>query len=138
MPKKYKSEISKSIVLILAVVLGGSLINSSFYPPYWIGAASVGPVILFVVYLFRTTYYTIDENTLHVKAGFLVNINIDIDKIKSVSKSNNIMSSPALSLDRIEVKYGIGQSVLISPKDRKDFIADLLAKNSTIEVIGIN
>ncbi len=138
MKKKYKSEISKSIVLILAIVLGGSLINSSFYPPYWIGAASVGPVILFVIYLFRTTYYTIDENILHVKAGFLVNLNIDIDKIKSISKSNSIMSSPALSLDRIDIKYGMGQSVLISPKDRKDFIADLLAKNPTIELIGLD
>ncbi len=138
MKKKYKSEVSKSIVLILAIVLGGSLINSSFYPPYWIGAASVGPVILFVIYLFRTTYYTIDENILHVKAGFLVNLNIDIDKIKSISKSNSIMSSPALSLDRIDIKYGMGQSVLISPKDRKDFIADLLAKNPTIELIGLD
>ncbi len=44
------------------------------------------------------------------------------------------MSSPACSFDRIEVKYGKYEGVIISPENRKAFIDEVLKVNPKVEV----
>ncbi|MEG0697900.1 MAG: PH domain-containing protein, partial [Algoriella sp.] len=66
------------------------------------------------------------------KSGFLVNKKIDINSITKISKTNNPISSPALSLDRIEIFYNKYDSVIISPKNEQEFIQDLQKINSSI------
>ncbi|GAB3340732.1 hypothetical protein GCM10027299_54370 [Larkinella ripae] len=81
-----------------------------------------------------TTHYRIDRNILKIQSGFLVHQDISIESIKRISETNNPISSPALSLDRIEILYNRFDSVLISPKDKTGFIADLLRQKPDIEV----
>ena len=65
---------------------------------------------------------------------FIVNDKIEILKIRKIEKTNSILSSPALSLDRIAIFYNKYDEVYISPKDRDNFIKDLLEINPTIEI----
>ena len=59
---------------------------------------------------------------------------VTINSIRKIKETNNPISSPAASLDRIEVFYG-KQSVIISPKQKTEFINHLLSINPRIEVI---
>jgi len=48
---------------------------------------------------------------------------IPLDAIKKVDPSRSLLSSPALSLDRLRIQYGGGKSILVSPNDRDGFLA---------------
>ncbi|MBL4676880.1 MAG: PH domain-containing protein [Mucilaginibacter sp.] len=84
--------------------------------------------------LLNTKYTIGTDNILNVRCGFLVNINIDITTITRIEHTRNPLSAPALSLDRIEVFYNKFDSVMISPLDTDNFIADLKNINPAIEV----
>ena len=60
----------------------------------------------------------------------------DIHKITSVKPTRTILSSPAASLDRIEVRAG-RRSVVISPRSKYQFVKQLLDINPSIDVIGL-
>ncbi len=134
MTKVYKSKIGLEIVIPLILVFGIVLFLTVSGKPSWIGVTILLPVILFVVHLFATTYYSIIENSLIVKCGFLYNKTIDINTIKKISETNNPISSPATSIDRLDITYGKYDSIIISPKQKQDFIDDILALNPNIEV----
>lgn len=85
--------------------------------------------------MFLTTYYIINGNDLIIKCGFLFNKTIKIDTIKKIEETNNLLSSPAASLDRIEIGYNQYDSVMISPKDKLDFINQLVTINENINVV---
>ena len=57
-----------------------------------------------------------------------------INTIYKISETYNPLSSPAGSIDRLEIKYNKSESVLISPKDKNAFINDLILVNPNIEV----
>jgi hypothetical protein len=58
---------------------------------------------------------------------------IDINEIRAISKTKSIMSSPAPSFDRIELKYGEFNEVIISPKNKFQFAKDLTKINQNIK-----
>lgn len=100
----------------------------------WLGLLGLAAVVGFILFLSKTTQYIINENQLIVKSTWIVNERIDISKITKVEKSNSILSSPALSLDRLLVRYNKYDEVLISPKEKKEFLDELLKINPTIEI----
>jgi len=53
-----------------------------------------------------------------------------LTEIHSVESSKSVLSSPALSSDRLEIFYGKGKRILISPADREGFIAAINQSNS--------
>lgn len=134
MAKVYKSKIGLELVIPLILVFGTVLFLTISKKPGWLGVAILLSVILFVVHLFVTTYYTINGNNLIIKSGFLVNKTIDINTIKKISETNNPLSSPAISIDRLEIKYGKYDAVIISPKQKKEFIDNITAINPNVEV----
>jgi len=93
------------------------------------------PIQFFILHLFLTTRYDIDSENLYIKSGFLYNSSIPISQIKSIKKSNSILSSPAASMDRIEIRYKKYDFVLISPKDKNSFIKALVDLNPDIKVM---
>lgn len=133
--KIYKSKIGLELVIPLLIVFGTALILILNEKSSWLGLIILFTVILFVVHMFMTTYYVINENNLTIKCGFLINLTLDIRTIKKISETNNLLSSPATSIDRIEIMFGNFDSVIISPKDKKEFINDILALNPRVEVI---
>jgi membrane protein YdbS with pleckstrin-like domain len=76
---------------------------------------------VFLLWMWLTTYYVLDESNLVIKYGPFKKI-IPLNTIKSVKKTMNPLSSPALSLKRLEIIYGQYNMVLISPKDRDEFM----------------
>lgn len=129
----YRSKIDLWLLLLVFIPLS---------IPLWIGIREnsldflliESPIIAFIVYLFLQTKYRITGTVLNVKAGFLINEDIDIKTIKSIKKTYNPISSPALSINRLGIIYGDSSYILISPKKRKEFIAHLLEINPDINV----
>jgi hypothetical protein len=66
--------------------------------------------------------------------SFIVNQDIAISSIRKIKETYNPLSAPAALIDIIEMFYNKYDSVLISPKDKKEFIAHILNVNPTIEV----
>ena len=131
--KKFKSKIDIWFVLLLGIVLGGALLVT-INGESWSSSIMMFLVIVFVSYIFMTTFYIIESQNLIIKSGFIVNMKIDIQNIKKISKSKNITSSPALSFDRLEILYNKFDTVLISPKDKSGFIEAILKINPQIEI----
>lgn len=74
-----------------------------------------------VLWMWFTTLYVLNENNLVIKFGPFKKT-ILLHDIQSVRKTMNPISSPALSLKRLEIVYGHSHSVLISPHDRDEFM----------------
>ncbi len=130
----YKSKVDAWLIVLIfapAIYLLYTSLNSGEYGAVIILLLSV----LFVAYLFLTIEYRITHTALNIKSGFIVDKNIAINEIKSVQKTNNMLSSPALSLDRLEIKYGNKfDFILISPVRKEEFVKELLSVNPDIQV----
>lgn len=134
MPKIYKSKIGLELVIPIALILGTVFILTVSNEPSWLGVLILLPVILFMVYMFMSTVYIVDNELLIVKSGFVFNDTIKIKTIRKIGETYNLLSSPATSLDRLEITYNKYDSVLISPKDKYLFIENLTSINPNIEV----
>lgn len=134
MTKLYKSKIGLEVVIPLVLVFGIVLFFTFSKGPSWLGIAILLPLIVFMIHMIMTTYYTINGNSLTIKCGFLFNKTIDISSIKKISETNNPISSPATSIDRLEITYGKYNSVIISPKQKQQFINDITTLNPKVEV----
>lgn len=84
-------------------------------------------VTVFLLLTWFGTYYVIEEDNLIVKCG-PIRRNIPLKTITSVKKTNNPISSPALSLQRLEIHYGQYKTIYISPHDRDEFVEILQKK----------
>lgn len=132
--KTHYSKIGMELVVPLVLIFGTVLVLIINEKPNWIAIAILLPVILFVVHMFLTTKYTIEGDKLVIKCGFLYHKTIDINTIRRIAETNNLLSSPATSLDRLEILYGKFDSVLISPRRKAEFINDIKRINPGIEV----
>jgi hypothetical protein len=131
--KVYRSKISGWIIIPVMAILTIVTILSA-YNRVWFTLAFLIPISAFVTYTIFSIYYTIDGEKLIIKCGFLYNISIEINSIKKITETNNPISSPASSLDRIELVFNKRDRVMISPKHKLEFIEDLKQINNTIEV----
>lgn len=130
---RYNTKIGLELAIPITVVftvIGFSMV----YSRAWGGLAIILAVVSFMVYLFSNTFYTIEKGILTVKGGFIVNETIEIQTIRKISETNNPISSPAASIDRLEIRYGTRGFILISPKEKAAFIEHLLTINPNIEV----
>ena len=87
----------------------------------------VAGVLGFFLWLYFTTRYTITGDFLLVKSGPFSWV-IPTDDIISIQPTRSPASSPALSLDRLLIRYGNGAELMVSPKDKQAFI-DALKKH---------
>jgi len=91
--------------------------------PLRIGTAAV--VVLVILLLFSIlvrTHYTVADGELRIVSGPF-KWTITLTDITSIEPSRNLLSSPALSIDRLKVSYGKRKFVLISPADKAGFLA---------------
>lgn len=123
-------ELAIPIFVVLGVVAALMLKSKGAVPEL---AIPIG-LICIIAYLFYDTTYKIDDESLEIRFGFLYKINVPIKEIKEIRETNNPLSSPAASLDRLDICYGRSGSVLISPKDKQKFVQALLDIHPEIEV----
>lgn len=131
--EKFKSKIDLWFILFL-VLLFGLILVRLVYDQSWIGFAFILFVIAFIVQMYSTTFYSIENKKLLIKCGFFYNLSIEIESIKQISESYNIISSPAFSFDRLEILYNNFDTVLISPKEKLRFIEAIKKINPQTEI----
>ena len=79
--------------------------------------------------------YTFHENHLNIRCGITHNSDVQYSSMRSVERSRDSRSAPALSLDRIKIMLSKG-SVVVSPTRPEDFIKELTGKiqpNKSVE-----
>lgn len=133
--KTYRSKIDLWLFILIFGVLGGILIEGIVLRD-WLVSAIILPVMVFIAVLMYSLRYIIDGDVLEIRTGILGKTRISISGIKSVEKTSNPLSAPAMSLKRLEILYGKYDFALISPTDRDAFIKDLLEINPDILVKG--
>ena len=134
MIKRYKSKIGLELVIPLTLIFGTTLFLQLIVEQNLLAIAIVVLIIILIVHMFVTTHYTINGDILEIKCGFTFKETVDIKTIKSISETNTILSAPATSIDRIEIQYGKFDSVVISPKQKLEFINDIVAINPPVVV----
>jgi hypothetical protein len=80
------------------------------------------------IVLFPISYETTPD-ALVIHTGVL-KTRISYAEIHSLRESRSVLSSPALSLHRIEIHYGEGRSVLVSPQNKAAFLEEIQARAS--------
>lgn len=132
----YQSKISYGllslITLLFVSIIVFEILNSRSFETTLIPSGILILVSFFMIHLFLSTRYIIAGEILKIRSGFIYKKDLEIKKIISISKTSNIISSPAASFDRIELKYGKFGSVIISPKDKTSFIEHLIKINPRI------
>lgn len=98
-----------------------------------IGGASLVGYGLLLWGLVWPMHYTIGADGVRIRAGRM-KLHVPFDRLAKAELSRNPLSSPALSLKRINLSYrkpnGRETFVLISPRDRDAFLADLVAAST--------
>ncbi len=137
--KIYKSKFGWAVFSFIAAIFFVTLWLS--YQPekniYGSILAIIIPMVVLALYAIMSLAirYTITATDMHIKFLPFYNKSIALDRIRKVEVTRNIMSSPAPSLDRIEIYFDKFDSVVISPKNKLQFMDDLKALNPSIELI---
>ena len=105
----------KTMLSLIAVVFASTLVL-----PLW---------------LLLDTNYTLTAEELLVRSGPL-RWRIALGDVREVLPSRSWASSPALSLDRLRIRYGQGRSILISPREKQRFIDALRERCPSVLVTG--
>ena len=133
--KIYKSKIGFELVIPISLALGVVIVMGLIQGPAWPAVMIASTLAILIAYLFLTTRYIIDDTRLLILCGFLFNQEIDIHSMQRIRPSRNPWSSPATSLDRLEIQYSKSGFILLSPLDKAGFIADLKKINPAIDSI---
>ena len=132
----YYSKVSYTLLIVVFVVFFGSLIPNFIYDGFSnvMFTTTAGLIVMYglILHMFFNTTYTIDQQMLHIRCGFFRYKPINIMNMKKISKSSSIISSPAASFDRIEISYGKFDELIISPKHKLKFAADLQKINPNL------
>jgi len=122
------------LTLLTWGILGLAMVPALTAPDR-IGLYILIPTALFVGWIWLRTGYTIEGQDLKVVSGPF-RYTVPIGEIRRMKKTRNPLSSPALSLDRIEISFGEGKKIMVSPADRAGFIRALHAKNPQMQIEG--
>lgn len=131
--EKYKSKIDLWLIIILTLVFGGIVIFSVIKKE-WIGFIFAIIPTIFIWDMFKSTFYIITEEELIIRCGIFYKLVIKITDIRKISESNDLINSPALSIDRLEILYNRFDTILISPKKKYEFLQSIETLKPDIEI----
>lgn len=137
MTNTYYSKVSYGLLAAVCVVFFAPIVLNIFIDGITTSIVFIGVTALllfgFILHSFFNTTYTIEGDKLKIKSGFFNYKPIAISEIKEIAKSSNISSSPAASFNRIEIRYGKFEEVIISPKNKFELAKHLTALNPKIK-----
>lgn len=90
-------------------------------------------LVLVLVSLLSIRYTITEEGKLVVRAFFLKQT-YDLSKLESITPSRSLLSSPAASLRRLRLDFGVGKPLIISPAAQEYFIEEVLRINPKVKV----
>ena len=129
----YRSKVDVWLVALSVGIMAAACVPGLFFDFSWTACLLSRALVGSVVFSIR---YEISGDKLRVVCCWIFIETFDIHKITSVKPTRTILSSPAASLDRIEVRAG-RRSVVISPRSKHQFVKQLLDINPSIDVIGL-
>lgn len=129
---KFVSKKDLWLGLLIWGATGFGFINTVFTEG-WIIRTIMSVMVVFLSWIWFGTNYEINDGLLIIRCGPFKS-SIHIKDIKSIKKTRNPLSSAALSMDRLDVRYGYSGMVLISPKDREGFIDLITKENGNINI----
>ena len=143
---KYPTKVDRWLAVVMAIsafvpvsIAVVSLLSLGIASPATWGPALLAMLVIgTVAAVTLPTYYEVQSDRLIVRSG-LLQWTIRLDEILSVRPTSNPLSSPAWSLDRLEVRSrreGKDQTLLISPKHREAFLRELQARASALVLEG--
>ena len=127
--RRFKSKVDRWIaVLLIFVVIGQSIAIGAAAMEVRDPLATTALILVgiaagaLIVWLTLGTYYIVDRGSLRIVAGPF-RWTVAVDQITSVEATRSPLSSPALSLDRLRIRYGgKRRQILVSPADRAGFL----------------
>ena len=123
---KYKAKIDWWIgAAILAGMIAPFVAAATSHSP-WLYVAGAGAIVLVFGFCYPQSYET-TAAALVIRAG-LSKRTIPYSEITMVRPSSDSRSSLAMSLDRVQLQYGASGDLLISPHDKRAFMADVAAR----------
>ena len=126
-PKRFKSKIDRWLLFLLVAVMVFEIVVMSIAATQaadpleatFLIMAALAIVALLGSMLLRT-HYTVDGGTLRIACGPF-RWTVPIDAIEAVEPTRSPLSSPALSLDRLRIRYG-KRRIMVSPADKAGFL----------------
>lgn len=98
----------------------------------WLKIVFLFPIGICLIWIWFKTGYIIKDNQLKIQYGPFKK-NIKIDEIHSIRKTKNPFTAPALSMDKIEINYSRHRTIAISPKNKTEFVHQLLKQSPHIK-----
>ena len=122
----YKSKIDWWLGAILVIAMAASAIAAlqALSNSPWLALLIGGPGLLLPLVALLSTRYTIQDRQLIVQSG-PIKWRIPITDISEVTPTSDPIASPALSLDRLRIVYGAKKSLLVSPRNKEDFLRQI-------------
>ena len=133
--KKYKSEVNYFVTYPVVFILLAILIFDA-YSKNWFGIILFSVFLIYYISDIINTNYRITDRTLSIKSGLANKKNISIEQIKKIRSVRNFLSAPALALNKLEIHYNNFDVILISPKNKENFINELQQINPDIKIEG--
>jgi len=132
--KTFKSKRDWWVTAIFFGVCAAMLCGSLVEPHNLVMWAITLTTTIVLVDMYFHTEYTVKGSLLIIKCGFLLHSKYKIEDVRKVEDTHCLISSPALSADRLSLRIGKYDELIISPADKKGFIDALLCVNPDIEV----
>ena len=126
--RKFKSKVDRWILVLILVVIAVQVVAitaaiSEAGEPGMITSlilTMIGVGAL-MIWLLLGTHYTVDRGYIRVASGPF-RWKVPIGEITSVEATRGPLSSPALSMDRLRIRYGKRRRIMISPADKAGFL----------------
>jgi hypothetical protein len=126
--KRFPSKVDAWLVVVFALALLlqlGALVSVFLHEndPWAIAVivtTTIG-VYLLIGSMLRFTYYAIDGDVLRIVSGPF-RWRVSLQDIHEVKPTRSVLSSPALSLDRLRISYGNNRRIMVSPADKQGFL----------------
>lgn len=124
----------------LGIILLGITIPLFFYSflidsSYLIKSIDLLIILLVIWFFFDTGYTLTSDNKIKIKAG-PIRGKVEIEKIIKIKATRSILSSAALSFNRLQITSNSNlwnAFWMISPKRKKEFIDELRKRNPQID-----
>jgi len=112
------------IAMIASIFAGLKALSVDTPNSVWTAALIGGVGFILPLVSLLTTRYTVEEQQLVVRSG-IFRWRIPLNEISGITPTSDPIASPALSLDRLRITYGQAKSLLISPRDKDGFLAQI-------------
>ena len=129
-PSKRDGWIVGLIWLGVTVSVAGGILPLVLTGASWLTLIFVGSLLFvmdgLMLWVLYGTGYTVKSDQLCIRCGPF-SFRIALQDIDSITPTQSPWSSPACSLDRLNVVYGLsGQSMMVSPEDKARFLAAIV------------